>query len=79
MANELGLNIQYPYDIKWVPDEGKPIGLFAIAGWVEDRILEIEEERRRADLKARGFTEIHESDLDNDYNKYMEGDSQEWQ
>jgi len=59
----MGLNIQYPYNIDWLPEEGRPFGLFEIMGWIEERVKEIKEERRKQELEQSGYTEHHVSDM----------------
>lgn len=63
-ANELGLNIPYPYGIDWLPEEGKPIGLFAMIGWIDERIRAIREKQDEAERKAKGFNEVHYSEVE---------------
>ena len=62
-ANEMGLNIQYPYEIDWLPEEGKPIGLFAVIGWIEERVEVMKEQQDEMERKAKGYTEVHTSDM----------------
>jgi len=62
----MGLNIQYPYDIDWLPEESKPIGLFTIVGWLEMMDEKMKEEQERMQRRSKGFTEIHESDVSED-------------
>jgi hypothetical protein len=59
----LGLNIPYPYEIDWFPEEGKPIGLFAMSGWIEERVKEMKAHRDKMERKSKGFTETHVSDV----------------
>lgn len=58
------MNIQYPYNIDWLPEDGKPIGVFAIAGWLEKRIEEMREVREAEARKAKGFNEVHTSEVE---------------
>ena len=64
-ANQLGLNIQYPWKISWLPDEDMPVGLYEIMGWLEEQIRLYKEEQERD--RRRGM-EVYSSEV------YDEGD-----
>ena len=54
------MNIQYPWDIGWLDEEGKPIGLFAILGWIE---MTAEKLAQMEKTQKDGKTEQYSSDI----------------
>lgn len=66
-ANQLGLNIQYPWDIDWLSDDERPLGLFELMGWIEKTVEQMkeEEERKKNEGMETYSSDVYdESDLD---------------
>lgn len=66
-ANQLGLNIQYPWLIDWLPEDGKPVGLYAVMGWIEHVVeqMKLEEEKKKKEGMETYSSDVYdEEDLD---------------